>query len=224
MTSVVTWSSSLTNAATISSTGMATGQGAGTTTISATYGAVSASTNLSVSAASLVSLAITPATDAIPPGVSQQFLATGTYSDGTVQKVTSMARWASSNAGAATVGNGATSGLVAGVSAGWTRISALLNSVIASAVVNVNNATLVSLSISPANPSLSLGTNQQLTATGTFSDGSSQDLTAWVAWNSSNGRVCVVNSSGYATTSGSGTASITASFGSVYATTVVTVY
>jgi trimeric autotransporter adhesin len=224
MTPLVTWISSASSAATISSTGMATSQGAGTTTISATYGSMSASTTVNVSGASLQSLTVTPQTDTIPPGAGQQFAATGTYSDGTVQKVTTMARWTSSNANVATVGNTTTSGLVSGVSAGWTRISAVLNSVIASAVVNVNNATLVALSISPADPSLRLGTNQQLTATGTFSDGNTQDLTGWVNWGSSNAQVCVVNSSGYASTSGTGTATVTASFGSVSTTTAVTVY
>ncbi len=224
MTSVVTWNSSSASTATISSTGMATGQGGGTTTISATYGATSASTSLSVSAASLVSLSITPATDTIPPGINQQFSAIGTYSDGTVLKVTTMARWTSSDATVATVGNTGNSGQVVAVNTGWTRISAVLNSVIASAVVNVNSATLVSLAISPANPTLSLGTNQQMMATGTFSDGSTQDLTQWVSWSSSNNQVCVVNSSGYAISSGSGTATVIASFGSVATTTALTVY
>jgi hypothetical protein len=224
MTSVVTWNSSSTATATVSSTGMATGQGGGTSTISATYGAASASTSLSVSTANLVSLSISPATDTIPPGINQQFSATGTYSDGTVLKVTIMARWTSSDATVATVGNAGNSGQVVGANTGWTRISAVLNSVIASAVVNVNNATLASLSISPANPALSLGTNQQMMATGTFSDGSTQDLTQWVSWSSSNNQVCVVNSSGYAISSGIGTATITASFGSVVTTTALTVY
>ncbi len=224
MTSVVTWNSSSTSTATISTTGMATGQGGGTSTISATYGSVSASANLSVSTANLVSLSISPATDTIPPGVTQQFSVNGTYSDGTVLKVTTMARWTSSDATVATVGNTGNSGQVVAVNTGWTRISAVLNSVIASAVVNVNNATLVSLSISPANPTVSLGTNQQMMATGTFSDGSTQDLTQWVSWSSSNSQVCVVNSSGYAISSGSGTATITAGFGSVATTTALTVY
>ncbi|MGE5207229.1 MAG: beta strand repeat-containing protein [Chlamydiota bacterium] len=224
LTSLVTWNSSSTSTATISSTGMATGQGGGACTISATYGGTSASTSLSVSTASLASLSISPATATIPPGISQQFSAIGTYSDGTVLKVTTMARWTSSDATVATVGNTGNSGQVTGVGMGWTRISAVLNSIIASAIVNVNNATLVSLSISPANPTLSLGSNQQMMATGTFSDGSSQDLTQWVSWASSNNQVCVVNSSGYAITSGSGTTTITASFGSVNATTALTAY
>ncbi|HEV2115306.1 MAG TPA: Ig-like domain-containing protein [Terriglobales bacterium] len=224
MTPLVNWNSSAGSTASISSAGIATAQGAGTTTISAAYGSTSASTTVTVSGARLQSLTITPQTDTIPPGAGQQFAAIGAYSDGTVQKVTTMARWTSSNASVATVGNTTTSGLVTGLSVGWTRISAVLNSVISSAVVDVNNATLLALSISPANPSLSLGTNQQLTATGTFSDGSTQDLTAWVNWGSSNAQVCIVNSSGYASTSGRGTATITASFGPVSTTTALTAY
>src|SRR5712691_10542803 len=44
--------------------------------------------------------------------------------------------------------------------------------------------TLSSLQVTPANPSLTEGSQQQFTATGTFSDGSTQDLTKTVRWSS----------------------------------------
>ena len=39
-------------------------------------------------------------------------------------------------------------------------------------------ATLLSIAVTPANPSIATGTTQQFTATGTFSDNSTQNLTS----------------------------------------------
>lgn len=224
LTTLMTWSSSQPSISSIGTTGIATGLGAGTSTISAKYGSITKSTTLTVSGATLTSLAVSPATTSLPPGITQQFSAIGTYSDGTIQNVTNMVRWTSSDSTVATVGNSGTSGQVTGEGAGWTRVSGVLNSVIGSAVVNVNNATLLSIAVSPADPNLALGTNQQLTALGSFSDGSTQDITQWVTWTSSNTGVCVVNSSGFGITTGTGTATISAGFASVSATTTITVF
>ncbi len=45
--------------------------------------------------------------------------------------------------------------------------------------------TLTALTIAPANPSVGMGVTQQLKATGQFSNGSSQDVTASTSWSSS---------------------------------------
>lgn len=224
LTSVVTWNSSQPTVASIGSSGIAAGLSGGTSTISAQFGSIVSSTSLTVSSATLVSLAINPQSAAVPPGITFQFSATGTYSDGTTQKVTGAAHWSSSDSTVATIGNSGSAGQLTGVSTGWTRISAQLNSIAASAVVNVSNATLVSITISPANPTVTLGTGIQLNATGTFSDGSTQDISQWVVWNSSNAQVCIVNSSGFLIPNGSGTATVTANFSSVSSETAVTVY
>ena len=44
---------------------------------------------------------------------------------------------------------------------------------------------LVSLSLTPTNPSTTKGTIQQFTATGTYSDNSTENLTTSVTWSSS---------------------------------------
>ena len=74
----------------------------------------------------LTSIAVTPANSSIFTGASQQFTATGTYSDGSTQNLTSQATWTSSNTGVATINAG---GLATGVSAGTTTISAALTGV-----------------------------------------------------------------------------------------------
>jgi hypothetical protein len=64
----------------------------------------------------LKSIAVTPATATIVVGQTQQFTATGTFSDGSTQNITTSAAWTSSDATTATVG--AATGIAAGVKAG----------------------------------------------------------------------------------------------------------
>ncbi len=63
------------------------------------------------------------------------------------------------------------------------------------------NPTLVSIQVTPSNPSITLGATaatQQFTATGTFSDNTTRDLTASASWSSSAPTVATV-SAGLAT-------------------------
>src|SRR6202007_1766168 len=53
-----------------------------------------------------------------------------------------------------------------------------------SITVSTALATLQSIAVTPASPSIVNGTTQQFTATGTYSDGSKSDLTSQVTWNS----------------------------------------
>src|SRR5689334_1863129 len=55
---------------------------------------------------------------------------------------------------------------------------------------------LSSLKVTPANASVTEGSQQQFTATGTFSDGSTQDLTKNVRWSSSDNSAVTIDSSG----------------------------
>lgn len=59
--------------------------------------------------------------------------------------------------------------------------------------------TPVSIEVTPADPFVAASHPQQLTATGTFSDSSTQDLTAVVEWTSSNPSVIAVSPTGLAT-------------------------
>jgi 6-phosphogluconolactonase (cycloisomerase 2 family) len=83
--------------------------------------------------------------------------------------------------------------------------------------------TLQSIEVSPANPQLALGANQQFTATGTMTDGTTQDLTKTVKWSSSDSTVMLLNNStgrvGVGNTRGPGTSAISASSGTVTGTT-----
>ena len=78
-------------------------------------------------------------------------------------------------------------------------------------------ATLTSIQITPSDIDLPLGLTQQFAATGSFSDGSTQDLTNLATWVSSSPLVAKINSSGLAMTVGVGRSTIIASAGSVTA-------
>jgi len=71
--------------------------------------------------ATLTSIALIPANASVAAGASQQFTATGSYSDGSTQNITSQAAWKSSNTAVATIAAG---GLTTAVASGSTTISA----------------------------------------------------------------------------------------------------
>ena len=212
LTSSVTWASSNPSVATIAAGGLASGVGTGTSSITATLGSVvSPADALTVTPPTLVSIAVTPANPSISQGSTQQFTATGTYSDASTQNLTSSVNWASSNLSVAAVSAG---GLASGVAAGTSTITAALGSIASPPVtLTVTPLALVSIAVTPANPSIALGTNQALKATGLYSDGSTQDLTNVVSWSSSSSAVTVSNapgSQGVATGASVGSATVSA--------------
>jgi len=232
LTTSVTWSSSKTSIATISnaagSQGLATSVGTGTTTISATSGSVSGSTTLTVTTATLQSISVTPSNPSVANGTAQQFTATGHFSDNTTQDLTSSVTWSSSKTSVATISNTSGSqGLATSVGTGTTTISATSGSVSGSTTLTVTGATLQSITVAPPNPSIPVGTTQQFTATGHYSDGNTQDLTTSVGWNSSDTTVAMISNSngaqGLATGLKAGTVTITALLDTVSGTADLTV-
>ena len=211
MTSGVTWSSTSPSIAAVSSTGLASALTVGATTVSAldARSGITASVSLTVSPAVLESLAITPASASIANGLTEQLAATGTFSDGSHTDLTSTVSWSVPN-GTAVVSS---AGLVTSNGVGANTIEAAMGSVTATATVTVTAAALVSIRVIPASPSIGPNTTEALTATGTYSDGSTQNLTAIVTWSSSGSVATVSNaagSNGVATSHAAGTAVITA--------------
>lgn len=221
LTTLVTWSSGTPSVATISASGLATSAAAGTSVITATWGLISGNTTLNVTAATLQSIAVTPANPSITKGLTKQFTAMGTYSDGTSKNISSSVNWTSGTTSVATI---SASGLATGVAAGSSAITATLGSISGSTTLTVTAGTLVSIAVTPANPSVSVGTTQQLTATGTYSDGSTQNITAAVTWSSGTPSVATVSAGGLLTGVSAGSSVITATSGSVsgHATSTIT--
>jgi hypothetical protein len=84
-------------------------------------------------------------------------------------------------------------------------------------------ATLQSILVGPANQTIAPGSSQPLSATGKFSDGSSQDITTSASWSASHGSVASVSTSGVATGIADGTTNITATSSGVSGSTMLIV-
>ncbi len=232
ITDSATWTSSNTAVATISNQvgfeGIATSANVGTTTITANFGGANGTTTLTVTNATLTAIALQPVNPTIARNTLLQFIAIGTFSDGSTADITTVATWTTTNTTVATISNAAGSeGVATGVAPGTATISALLQGRTGSTTLTVTNATLVSIAITPSNPTMAAGTQLQLTATGTFSDGSTQNLTFQVSWKSQNKSVAKVfqgrRKRGLATAINPGTSLITASTLGISGTTTITV-
>ncbi len=181
-----TWSSTDTAAATVTNTapkGVATAVASGSTTITATLGGVSGNAPLTVSSASLTSIALTPPSSGVAIGSTLQLQAVGTFSDGTKQPINLATAWSvSPNDGSVATVNQA--GLVTGVAAGTATVKAQVGTVSKTATLTVEN--LTSIAVAPTAPSIAQGTAAALDAVATLADGSTQDVTSSVTWVSTN--------------------------------------
>jgi hypothetical protein len=221
LSSQVTWSSSLTGIATISATGQITTVAVGgPTTITAKKGTISGTTTLTVTDATVQSLAITPHTPTVPLGVKPQFTATATYSDTTTADVSDLATWTSDTPATATID---TVGKATTFAQGTTTIGATFSGASDSTLLTVGPKALATIAITPDGPDAPLGLTIPLDATGTYTDGSTGDVTSMATWSTDTPANATVDSTGLVTTHHTGTATITAAVGSISDTDLVTV-
>ncbi len=214
LTDVVTWTSSNTAVATIAAGGLATGKTVGTTQITAAYGGkTSDATTLTVTVEELVSISVTPAAASVPKGRTQQFTATGTYTDGSKKNITADVTWNSATGAVASID---IAGLATALDLGTTDITAQLGLITSpKAVLTVTAPVLISIAVTPTNATVAAGAMQQFTATGNYTDNTQKDITGQVTWKSSNIAVATVDATGKATGLTVGTTEITAVSGGV---------
>ncbi len=225
VTDQVAWTSSDTTAATISNVGLAKAVAPGSTTITAALDGMSLSTTLNVTQATLTSIALSPSSPSVPLGKSEQFTATGQYTDGSKMVLTDQVDWMSSSTTVAIISNVAGSqGLAGTIGQGPTTITAALGGVIGSDLLTVTAPALVTINVTPSDPSFPQGSmNQSFTATGLDTDSSTQDLTNQVTWTSSAPAVASITSAGVVSALETGSTVITATDGAVSGSTTVTV-
>jgi len=176
---------------------------------------------------SLTSIKVTPANPTITQGQTEQFTATGTYSDGSMQNLTTSVTWTSLTPSVATISNAAGSnGLAMSVGSGSTTIQATQNGMSGSTKLTVQPS-LVSIAVTPANPTITQGQTEQFTATGTYSDSSTQNITTSVIWTSTVTTVATISNAaslnGLATSVGPGSTTIQATLGGISGSTTLTV-
>src|SRR3989304_3098896 len=103
------------------------------------------------------------------------------------------------------------SGLATSVAVGTTNITVASEGITSPAqILTVIPAKLVSIAVAPENPTIALGQTQQFTANGTFTDGSTKDITGTATWSSSNNSIATIDASGLASPKATGTTPITA--------------
>lgn len=218
ITASVIWKTAQPTVAVVNSPGVVLSKSVGTTAVTAASGSVSSSQMLTVTAPTLVSVAVGPANLSLHPGDFVQLTATGTFSDGSKQDLTATAAWSSVPATVVAVGS---TGLATAAASGMATVTATSGSISGTDTISV--ASLVSIDVTPASPTIPLGEKQQLSATGTFSDGSTQNLTNIVAWSSSAAGTAPADATGLVSALAMGTATITAQDGTISGTDLVTV-
>ncbi len=190
ITADASWSSSDETIATVSNLaetiGRATGVSPGSTSIVATLDGISGSFPLSVTNARISSIDISPLAPTTPKGLTTQFQASGNFSDATTQDISFDVSWSSSDTTAVTISNLVGSkGLASTVEVGFSNISATFDGTTASTQMEVSDAILQTITLSPLEPSILTLSSGQFAATGTFSDATTLDLTDQATWASS---------------------------------------
>jgi len=98
----------------------------GSYTVSATAAGAPGAASFSLTNYAVASIAISPGNPSLAVGVSGQFTATGTFTDGSTQNITNAVAWASGTLAVATIGG---TGVASGVAVGSSKITATLTGV-----------------------------------------------------------------------------------------------
>ena len=199
----------------------------GNATVTASINATTVSATVQVTPSPTIVTGLTPGTLSLPtgsPGVLHVAVAP-TSPDPQIVTVTSNNTTVAQVPATVTIpaGDAGADFPVVAVGEGSAAITATLDSGSASAQVTVTPAELTTMTVSPDAPTIVVGETLSFTATGTYTDGTTQNLTATVTWSSSNQAVALIDTTGVATAIGGGTTTITATSGAISGSTWLTV-
>ena len=170
----------------------------------------------------LTSVQVGPAGANVIVGATQQYQATGTYNDGSVKSLSNTV-WSTSPAAFATINS---AGLLTAISPGSVTVTASSGTASGTVTMTVLSAPLQSITVTPANPTVSLssgGVTKAFSATGRYTDGTTQDLTNSVTWSSTSVTVATIDQTGLATGRSVGTTDIQASTSNIVGFTKLSV-
>jgi hypothetical protein len=217
LTALVNWTSSNTSVATIN-TGLAQVLNVGTATILVNRGNINNTASLIAAPAALISLEITPPSATLNKGLSQQYIATGTFSDNSTANITALTNWSCENTSVANITQGLATVLA---NSGASNITANLGSIVNFANIFATPASLVSIATTPASVTLNKGLSQSFIATGTYTDNTTANLTTLANWASSNETVATMSEANATVLSNSGTCVISANIGAINNTSIL---
>jgi hypothetical protein len=211
LTSQVSWTQDLPDVAKVDPFGLVTGLNPGTNPATATITAtafpplaplvaISGSNTVTVTPAVLTSIAITPANLSIPNGATQILTATGTFSDGSTQPLTSSVSWVVSGASGSLGTVAKPTGLLTATTVGTGTITATLPSAPGVAPgttpITVTAVNLTSIIVAPATATIPIGSAAQLSAICNYNAGPPHDCTTEVSWASSDKTIAIADSKG----------------------------
>jgi len=224
VTKLATWSIDNGDIASVDNThdnaGSVLGISEGVVTVTANFKGELAASRVTVTAAVLESVTITPVTKIIAAGLTQQYHLFAIYSDSTSREVTLESDWTSSEPKAATIDS---AGLATTYQEWQLTITGTYQGLSASADLTITGALPSVLQITPVNPNKPLGTVGNFIATVFFTDGYAEDVSKRVTWVSSDTSVVQISASGSASAEKVGVSEITATFGDLSETTTATV-
>ena len=141
----------------------------------------------------LTAITVAPLNQSVPVNGTLQFTATGHYSDGSTQDITTGVTWTSSDTTIATISNASGSnGLATGVARGSATIQAMQGTPFGKTTFNITEP-LTMITVSTQNPTVASGIPVQFTALGTYADNSTGDVTSMATWSSSAASVATVS-------------------------------
>ncbi|WP_318473349.1 Ig-like domain-containing protein [Photobacterium leiognathi] len=135
---------------------------------------------VSISDAVIEKILVTPALVNLAQGQPEQLTVMAVYSDDTTADITDSVDWSIANT---SIINITKTGVITGIEQGNTTLQAMLNGIVSNQVdINVSDAVLEEIVVTPASVNLARGQLQHLTATAVYSDDTTADMTENAAW------------------------------------------
>ena len=217
LTSFVTsWTSSAPTVASVSTSGLITALAAGTTTITAASGGKTGTLNITVSLVPVARVVLT-LPKAAQVGRTATVASELRNSSGTVLSSTSRAfGWHSSNEAIATI---SATGVITGLTYGSTIVTCVVENKVGTLVVNVTEAGIDYIVVSPDSSDLKVGATRQYTAVAFDVDSVALSVAALAgrpfAWSVANTETARVSDTGLVLGIATGTTMVSASIGAV---------
>lgn len=194
--------------AVIDSAGMIKGLTCGTTTLSVSYGGQTVLAGIVVTEPVITAIALDASSYMIPIGLTQNVTVTATYSDNSRKNVTNSVTYSISNPSIASVD---TSGTMKGLANGVTTLTVKSNGFTASAQVYALPPVVTAINLNASTYTIQKNEQLCVIVTGTYSDGSTKNVTANSSYQTSDPGIVKVYQTGKIEGVAPGTATLTVS-------------
>ncbi|KJY91968.1 hypothetical protein TW84_06530, partial [Vibrio neptunius] len=206
------WQSSDTKLGEFIQSGVLKGKAPGLVTVSFSKGNLTSnSLQVTVTDATITGITITPSVVSVAKGHHQPLTATATYSNGLSMNISDSVTWVSDDPSTATITSQTEHGLLNGVDVGSTTVTAVKEGITSQLVdVEVSDAEITAINVTPAVVGIAKGQHQTLTANAIYSDGTSSIITDSVIWRPADTNTATITSNGVLSGDDIGTTTLTA--------------